>query len=390
MASPRSGVINTANQATEGRAKRDVSPVINQLEPNKYPLTVFLTKLSGGKMVTDNYKFEWLEDTLLPKYDLLAAAVAADDSSITVTNYAYFVKNMLIQLNKSEIVRVTATPATTTVSITRAVDETSATTASLGDQIRIVSMAYEEGGSFGDILSTTKSNPYNYTQNFRKEIGRTWRAKNSGVYGKKDAAYDRAKMIVEHAKDIEYAIILGERYYNAAGDIDSNQLSTTRGIKKFISTNSYSLSGTMTEAEFDEIGRKSYRYGSNKKLGIFSSKVTSVVNGFAKEKIQTESKTKSYGIDLSNYRFGGGNSVDIVSHPLLENDSIADLSGLAGTGFIVDVKDIKLRHLANSFMVHESNPIQDGAHTDKEEVWSDCGLQLEQEKKHAEFDGVQG
>lgn len=386
--SVRSGVLTTANQSTEGRAIRDVSPKINQLEPNKYPITVFLTKLAGRKKVTGNYKFEWFEDALLPKYDLLAADLTAAATSMTVTNYAYFVKNMLVQINKSEIVRVTATPTTTSVTIARAFGETSATTATSGDQLRIVSMAYEQGGSFGDIINVVKTNPYNYVQDFRNPFGRTWTAKNSEVYGEKDAKYDRAKFIIEHCKDIEYALILGERYYNASGGVDSKQISTTRGIAKWISTNSFDAGGTLTEAEFDEIGRKSFRHGSNKKLGIFSSKVSSVVNAFAKNKIQTVSSDKRYGVDLTAYRFGGGKEVEFIDHPLLENDEIGDLTGLAGTGFILDIQDLMLRHMANSYMVHIADAIKDGSHNDKEEIWSACGLQLEQEKKHAEFTGV--
>ena len=385
----RTGVITTSNQSTEGRAVRDVSSIVNNLEPNKYPLVVFLNQIEGRKKVTGNFKFEWLEDTVLPRYDVLGGALTADAATMTVTNYARFIKNMLVRINKSEIVRVTATPSTTSVAIDRAAGETSATTASSGEQLHILGMAFEEGSSIGDILSTIKTNPYNYTQIFRTLFGRTGTAEASKVYGETDKKYDRAKAIVEHAKDIENSFIMGERASSTSGGVDSKALRLTRGALAWISTNAQDAGGTLTEPEFDEWLRKSFRYGSASKLGIFSSKMCAVVNGFAKQKLQVSVTGKKYGMDLTTYIFSGGKKVDFISHPLFENAVNTDFSGLAGTGLILYVSDMALRYMEGRYMRHDMDIVKAGTDAEQEQILSECGLELQQESKHSELTGVE-
>ena len=104
------GVLNT-----ETRRKRDVSPLIAQLDPDAGPLVTLLMRLRS-KSTTDP-KFEWFEDELLPRFDILGAAVVVADATITVTNYKYFRAGDIVRVNKDELLRVTTTPASTTVAI---------------------------------------------------------------------------------------------------------------------------------------------------------------------------------------------------------------------------------------------------------------------------------
>jgi hypothetical protein len=56
------------------------------------------------------------------------------------------------------------------------------------------------------------TNPFNYLQIFKNTIG--WSGLAVWVYGEADKAYDRAKAIIEHSKDIELQILLGELHHS--------------------------------------------------------------------------------------------------------------------------------------------------------------------------------
>lgn len=382
----RSVVQTTTGQSTEGRAVRVVAPKIHELEPDKYPLCVVLTKAHGRLVSSGNKKVEWLEDELTPQFDTLAAALTAVATSMTVTDYTKFVKGMLVRVNKQEIVRVTAA-ASASVSITRAVGETAAAAASSGDQLHIIGMSYEEGAALGTILATVKTNPYNYMDITRTPFGWTGTAQESDVYGQGDKEYDRAKGIVEHCRDLEKKLILSERSLTASGGVDSKEHRTMRGIHHWITTNVQDENGDLTEAEFDEFVRKSFRYGSKKKLGLMSGKTVNIINDFAKGRIQMKPVDAKYGLALKSYISAFGD-LDLMYHPLLENNSLTDLTGLAGTSYILDVSNLSIQHMPNRYMVHRMDVGTPGDDSKTEEVLSECTLAVALEKAHGKLTGV--
>ena len=386
--SQRTDVQTVANQSTEGRAVRAVGNIIHELEIDKAPLTVIMTKASGRLKPSGNVKVEWFEDALPAQFDVLAAALTADATSMTVTNYDYFVEGQLVQINKKEIVRVTATPTTTTVAISRAVGEETAATAALGEQLFIIGDSAEEGSPASPIVTTVKTNPYNYMEITKTTIGWTNTAKASEVFGKTDPEVDRVKAIVKHARELEKKFIVGQRYYTASGAVDSKAHRCMRGVLNWISTNYQGMGGEMTEAEFDNHLRKAFRYGSGKKLLVGSGTVVNVVNDFAKGKVHPATFNPNYGLSLAEYTTPFG-KLDIAYSPLLENASLDDLSGLAGTGIILDIMNLEIHHLPNRYMIHTTGIADNEDDEEKEQILSECTIKVPQEKMHSYFDGVE-
>jgi len=389
MPNMRTGVMAIASQAAEGRAVRAVAAIIHELEINKAPLTVIMSK-AAGKLVPDgNVKVEWFEDALPAQFDVLAADLAAGAASMTVANFAYFVKGMLVRVNKQEIVRVTATPTDATVTIARAVGETAAAIAASGSQLYIIGDSSEEGTGTAPIVMTVKDNPYNYMDITKTDIGWTGTAVNSEVYGKSDKEIDRVKAIIKHSMELEKKFIVGERSYTAIGPIDGKAHYTMRGILRWISTNVQDMGGEMTEAGFDGHLRKAFRYGSGKKLGVMSGTVLNVINGFAKSKTQPATFNPKYGLNLSQYITPFGD-LQLVYAPLLENDSLDDLTGLAGTGMVLDIENLAIHHLPNRYMTHNMDVAAKGLDAEQEEILTQCTIKVPQEKMHSEITGVTG
>lgn len=379
------GSRDTTILSTETRRSRDVTPALSQLEPDAGPLTTILTKLR--KRGATDPKIEWFEDQLLPRFDVLATAITdAAATSMVVTNYKYFRKGDLVRINKSEIVRVTTTPSTTTVAIKRGVGESAAATAAISSQLHILSNSNPEGGSVRSILSTQRVAVYNYLQIMRDPWGVTNTAKVTATFAGMDWTEEAQKELIEHKKHIEYAFLLGQRYEDTTG---TNPERTTRGIRQFISDNVKAINGALTETLLDDFLRTAFRYGSKTKMLFCSPIVAQAINGFAKPKLRLVPSDKSYGITLTQYE-NAGRVILLHEHVLMTNSDLNDFSGIAGEAVLVDVEDVLARYLQGRFTQHNENiqaPDVDGR---VDEYLSEVGLELHQQAKHGLLQGVNG
>lgn len=375
---------STQTTSNESRRTRDVTPALSLLEPDAGPLTTILTKLR--KRGATDPKIEWFEDQLLPRFDLLGGALTAGATTMTVTNYKYFRKGDLVRINKKEIVRVTATPSSTSVTIKRAVGETAAQSAAQNDQLHILSNSNQEGASVRSIISTQRAGVFNYLQIIRDPWAVTNTAKQTQTFAGSDWTEEAKKQLIEHKKHIELAFMLGERYEDTSG---TNPERTTRGIRKFLSSNVTSVGGVLTESVLDGFLRTAFRYGSKRKLLFASPIVIQAINGFAKPRVRLVPSDKSYGITLNQYE-NAGRVVLLHEHVLMTNDNLNDFSGIAGEALLVDIEDVMARYLNGRFTVHNENiqaPDVDGR---TDEYLSEVGLELHQEAKHGLLTGVTG
>lgn len=373
----------TGTLDTETRRKRDVSPLIAQLDPDAGPLVTLLMRLRS-KATTDP-KFEWFEDELLPRFDILSQAVVVADAHIHVTNYKYFRAGDIVRVNKNEILRVTTTPTTTEVATETLAGVASATTAAAnGSQLHIIGNSNEENATSRSLLSTIRQAKSNYCQIFRHPFGYTATAMATDQYGQKDPEAEKAKQLIEHKKDIELSMILGVKSEYTGG---THPERTMGGIDEFISTNVQDMGGTMTEAEFNDFMRRVFRYGSNERVGLLSPLLSTVMSNLAAGKLQTRSDDKTYGITLSRYQ-SAGRVIELVEHKLLNNDSLTDLSGIAGWGLFLDIADLSIRYMNGRFTILRENIQANDADGRTDEYLSEVGLQLELEKKHGMATGV--
>lgn len=376
------GVRGTQVLSDETRRVRDVTPLLSQLEPDEGPLVTILSRLK--KRASDDPKIEWFEDELLPRFDVLAASLTAAATTMTVTNYKYFRKGDMVRVSNKEYVRVTTTPTSTSVSIKRAVGETAAAAVDSGVQLAINSNSNQEGAAGRDIASTQKAPKFNYTQIFRDPFGFTDTQLGTKQFAGQDKDNERRKVMIEHKRQIEQAILFGERNEDTSG---THPERTTRGIVKFISTNTKDVA-TLSEDEFEDFIRISFRYGSREKVLFCSPKLITAINGFARGKLQTVTKDKSYGVTMTQYHNAGRN-VMLVEHVLLTNDALSDLSGIAGYGILVDIGDLELRYMKGRMTRLNENIQANDIDGEQHEYISEIGLEVHQERKHALLTGVQ-
>jgi hypothetical protein len=378
--SVQTGVRGTLLANTENVRVRDVTKGIALLEPDEAQLTTFMMNIPKGSERAINAQVEWIEDEFNPRFDTLAADLSAVAVVMTVTNFAYFRKGDLVKVANAEVVRVTATPSANPVSIARAQGSTAAAAVLSGGQLFIMSSAHEENSSLPDLLSVQKAVKFNNLQILRDPFGVSQTAKDSQFYGEQDdLRWQRKKFAMQHKRSIENAIIHGERGLQT---VSSQYLYLTGGILEFIDTNITDAGGTLTELEWEDHLRKSFRYGSKDKLSIMSPKAITVINTFGRDKLQTKSEDSLYGVTITRYQ-NAGRKVRLVEHDQLTNDGIDDFSGFAGYVITVDLKDLKLRYMGSAMTRYLENQEPKGTDGQIDEYRSQVALEVHQERNHS-------
>ena len=372
------GILNT-----ESRRVRDVSEGIFKLEPDSAPLTVLMARLR--KKQVDDPKIEWFEDELIPRFDTLGNALAAGDATMTVSNFAYFRSGDLWQVADKEIVLVTATPTGTSVTITRGVGVTYTTgqAAANGGKLRLIASSAAENALGRDLLSTQKVPKFNYTEIFKHPFAVSRTAKYTKTFAGKDMVEEQANQLIEHRKDIEMAFLIGEKFEGSASTLPQR---STGGILPYLVTN-ISTIASLTEAAFEGFLRRAFRYGKKQKVFLGASNVMTIINGFARGKLQIVPKDQSYGVTLNEY-MNSGRRLMLAEHPLLENELQTDISGLAGYGIVLDIEDLVLRYIGPNLAELQTNIQANDRDGRQDQYLSEVGLESHLEKKHGWLKGV--
>ena len=386
MATVVQGTRTTAVQLTETRRVRDVFPSMLKLEPEAAPLTVLMGK--ARKKDAEDPKIEWFELERLPKQDLLNASVASGDTTITVTNYKYFRAGDILQfIETGEQVLVSATPTTTTVTVTRTWGEVSAAAVTNGTKIRIVGNASEEDALGRDVISVERAAKFNYLGILREPFSISNTAKVTKTFAGVDFEEDAVESLLKHRVDLEDMFLQGQRYEDTSG---TEPRRSTRGIVRWISTLVVNVGGDLTEVVFDAFLRRLFRFGTKSKVLLCAPIATQAISGFAKSKLRpSDVMMKSYGMALTEYISPFG-KVILANHNLMTNDSLQDFDGLAGYAIGVDLGNVEMRHMKGRITVRNENIQANDRDGRRDEYLSEAGLQVGLEKTHGLLTGITG
>ncbi len=376
------GPRTTATINTETRNKRFVENMLQELEPEAGPLTTILSRL-GAETATDT-KVEWFEDQLLPDFDTLGAALAANDITMTVNNYKFYRYGDLVRVNDNEIVRVSVTPTAAAVSITRGYGSVAAQAAPINARLFILSSAGMEFDTFRDQLTTQKIPRYNYIQAEATPCSFSDEDIATETFAGKELPNEHKKVMVEQKKKYEKSIMLGQPYLDLTG---AKPVRASGGLEYFIQSNVKDVSGGFTESEFEDWIRIWFRYGAREKVAFCSPKAIQSINGFQRSKLQTFCDENTYGTTMTEYR-NAGRRVMLVEEVLLTNQNLNDLTGIAGHVIGIDPNNVKLFYLnglATQMWENIQNPGQKGR---IDEARGSFTIEAALEQTHAALVGV--
>jgi len=370
--------------------KYDIADVISLLDVNRYPLLGILTNAGKDpatkqgkamkKKETTDPEFKWFEDEYQPKQATVDAATAnldpdaGGDITLGAGEGAYFqVGDEILIETKGWVFEVTAV-AGDVLTVGAELGGVSGAAEDIdGSVVTIIGNASEEGAGLREIKATTVTKPYNYCQIFRTPIGITETARNTKGWTKEnDFDYQSKKKAIEHMIDIERAFLFGKRHENTGG---THPKRFTGGIIPTIS--SYKTASVDTEAEFEAwLESQAFKHGNLEKYFFCAGAVISMVNSWAKKKLELVRTEKTFGMRILNYESAFG-LVHFIRHPLLTGTKYGNY------GVMLDMETLTYRHLSNrdtKLLTNRQNPGEDSR---VDEYLSEVGLQMEQEKRAA-------
>ena len=385
MTEPLTGTRGTKySQGTEVSLVRDVADKIYLLQPEDAPLTTF-TRGIGGKEVTDNPKYEWLEDDLRPGTVKVSGSIGTS-TTITVvatTGTRVRIGDILIAPSGESILATNV--VTDTITATRSMGAVVADTLADGDELVIAGNALEEGSDAVASRYTKKETLLNYIQIFKSTVSLTEIQNASKSIGGNDRKYQQMKMAIEHKRGIEQAFLLGDAFEDTSG---TQTRRGTGGLLYFITTNNTNINGVITESDFEDFCRTLFRYNpsvrSPRKLFLCNPVMVSGINFWAKNALQITQNEKTFGIRIATYRSGHGD-LDIVKHWLL-----SDLAEWDDYNFALDPANVKYRFMAGLDTKLHLDTGLDSVSATQDEYRTSCGLQVMQQKTHAILRGITG
>lgn len=257
-------VTTYSDTAAQGRV---ISDFIFNIDPMDTPVVAHfgldsanqkfrLQQTASGKQV----KIELIEDTNQPLTTAVAngtVALTTSTLSFTVADGTLLQDGFVIQVD-SELMVISAVSANTVTVDSRSYGGTNATHAT-NATITIVGMARKEGDDADYVGLTSLSVPYNYTSIFQKGIQVSGTEDVIGQYGKSsEYAYQMNKVIPELSRWVERAF-----FYSARRVGTSSVSRSMGGIGTFVTSNSSSITTTLTKASVEAVALAVMQDGGN-------------------------------------------------------------------------------------------------------------------------------
>jgi hypothetical protein len=365
----------------------DMASEIDLLEPSSQPLCVYSRQ--AGKEATIAPKFNWMTDKSRARYTQInnSGGYNTSATSIVVDSAASIAKWDTLRVTRTgELMRVTDV-STNTLTVVRGVGNSGTGLAiNDDDEVLIVASAQPEN----DLAKTPRSNNpakiTNYTQIFREPFAESGTMQATGnQVNPLDWNLQSKKAGIEHAKDIEYALLFGKK---DAATVSGAELRTTGGIIDQIATNQTDAGGTLTEDEWNAFMATVMRYNSSKKaLALGSATAVSALNKFPASKQITRNDETTYGMNVTRFASPFG-AINLVYHPLFE--------GGKGGGYllVVDLDEIVYRYLSANGVSRDTkilpNRQEESRDGHMDEYLTEAGNQWGYELRHGLLTGITG
>lgn len=236
----------------------------------------------------------------------------------------------------------------------------------VGDRVLKVSNTFAHGGrsAVSKVLDLTET--FNFIQKFLTSYEVDEETMLAAIKGEPELARLQGRKAIEHQKDIEYQLLLGDR--DARADTNGKMIYTTAGL-----LHSAIATDVIATADFNEPAlwsflRKAFSDKMSKeKVMISGGQVVEAIAKWTLGRMVINDKIKAAtGMVVPQYVTPFG-TVDIVYHPLLDE-------GLEGYAWVLDMNRLKLKVMSNTKL--KTGIQENDAYERKDEYWSELGLKL--------------
>jgi len=368
------GNINTKNIPI------DLSPQIYKLWPEISPFLTFSQAIPAKSCMQP--KFEWFDNDDRPDTDTVNGAIDDSTTTLVVDDGTKFLpEETCVIVDKTtgaygEHIRITAISGNS-LTIVRGVDGTTAAAIADEDIVYNISDAQTEGSALPSAIAVKLNDNFSYAQIIRTVTEYTKTFMRTDLIVDPNAIHSRREEKTrEHKRKMEKAFIFGRRSIeNGSGSQPRRSMS---GLLEFIEDgqtagidNTLAAGGTLTEAAWDQfLETKAFAYGSQNKICLCSRRLLSVINTFAKGKLEITQDSNMYGMNVTKYRSPFGELTFAI------HEQFTKAGNLAAGGIIYDQDQVKMRVLNGAPLVEfESDVVKDGVDGGSD-VWrSEVGLE---------------
>lgn len=382
-----SGVRDTTNLSAR---KYDMKDVISLLDVKRYPMLAILTNAGKdpvskeGKAIkkqeTTDPEFKWFEDEFGSREASTASGntgknIASTPSvSVASGQGVRFAIGDIIQFVAGKYTFEVTAISTDTLTLSNELGGATGTVDLSSLVVWIIGNANAEGGTLREIKGTTPVEKVGYTQIFRTPFGTTNTSKETVTLIKEnDLSFQRRKKGIEHMIDIERAFWFGKKSKRTASG-NGKPIRTTEGVINVIST--YATANVDTEAEWEAWLEDVFAHGNVEKYAFCSPAIISMINSFAASKVQIVQSEKTYGIKIIKYESAHG-TLNLIRHELFTGTPYGNYA------VALDLEVAMYRYLSQRDTKLLTDRQANDADESIEEYLTECGLHLEQEKRHA-------
>jgi hypothetical protein len=313
-----------------------------------------------------NHEYKWRETVLASRKEVIT--IDNSSTALTVADAYQYAVNTIIR-SESEIMRVTAIPGPTTLTVTRGYGGTSAAAHTAKMAIDL-GTAMPEGADASAGLSDNGTEKYNYDQVFERGVSLTKHEMAALSSGDDKMAAQIARRTIELYRQIASAMFNGVRFKDT-----TNEIYGMGGLKQFVTTNVTNVGGAVSRAAIDAIILAIVQAGGDPKTITVSPYQKTKLDALDLNLIQI-GKREHTGGGLATHTWQSG----VLDHDL---DIIVDHSILDDELHINDWDHVKLGHLTGGDEpgnVHIVDSTKPGANRKEQVIRADIGMKVELEK----------
>lgn len=355
----------------------DISKDVARLLPDATPFLVVLMR--ARKKNTRTAEFKWYDSEPGGWWTQTTDAVEADQQANVIpctTSNIFRPKDIVKVPVTGEVLFVTDVSdegGTKEITVVRGYGGTTVAQIPMGAWLQRMGNAMEEFSQAPQPKITQPIKEFNYTQIFRRPFDQSMTSDAEALRtNETERTRLRRDQLIEHRMDIERAMLFGVRHEDV---LEKRRM--TGGLDFFIKTNVMDAQSDLTEHKFEEFCEMLFAHGSSRKLLICSYRTGSIINNFAKHRIQTESGDRFYGLRIKRYESYHGD-LYIVPSRVLEKE-------YRGVAFGVDMDYIFYRPLQGRDTKLKTNIQANDADGWRDEYLTEVGLQVRLEKVHAKL-----
>ena len=344
------GLLSSANAPTNLNAL-SFAQAITRLMPNGTAPLFGLTSLLKDETAS-NIEHGYFSKTMIFPSVTSTAGDLVGATTLTVNAYTDIVPGDLILNERTgEVILVTATPTTTTLTVQRAVGTVAAAAINAADVMRTVGNAFEEGSVRPSAVAIIAARYVNNTQIFRNSWAVTKTAAAiPQIAGSGYVSESKQDCAALHAMAIEKALFFGQKYM---GTRNGQPFHTMEGIVARVnaaaSGNITTLGATTNWTQFEAALDKTLETVTDPKGGNIR---TMFVGGTARRVIHNIARLNStyqittnetaWGLQIDTIRTPRG-TFEMIEHPLF--NAYGGASMWAKMAVIADLNAFSLAYL---------------------------------------------